>query len=58
MRTDPSSDSRYQAGEVVFAKENPELALVVRRYIDRIYYCRVRDDADHQELVYFDRELL
>lgn len=58
MKKDLSSDSRYRAGEEVFAKENPELALVVRRYIDRIYYCRVRDDADHKELVYFDRELL
>lgn len=50
--------SRFKAGEEVYAKEDPETALVVRRYVDRIYYCKVRDDANRKELVYFDRELM
>lgn len=53
-----ADNNRFEAGNLVYAKENPKLALIVRRYVDRIYYCNVRDNSDHKELVYFDRELL
>ena len=50
--------NKFKEGEVVYAKINPELKLVIRRYIDRIYYCRVLEDSSQQELVYFERELM
>jgi len=50
--------NKYEAGDVVYAKEKPTLKLVVRRYIDQIYYCKIQDDPDHKDLVYFERELL
>lgn len=50
--------SIYRPGDVVFANVNPTLKLVVRRYIDRIYYCKIQDDPEAKELVYFERELL
>jgi hypothetical protein len=53
-----SKENRYKEGEVVFAKVNPTLKLVVRRYVDRIYYCRIKDEPDRKELVYFEREIL
>ena len=49
--------NKYEAGEVVYAKVNPTLKLVIRRYIDRIYYCRVQEDPTRKELVYFEREI-
>ena len=55
MELKPNS---YQAGDIVYAKANPTLKLKVRRYIDRVYYCRVKDDPDGQELVYYERELV
>ncbi len=53
-----SMENKYKEGDVVYAKENPEKKLVVRRYVDRIYYCKVQDDATAKELVYFERELI
>lgn len=46
------------AGDVVHAKANPSLTLMVRRYVDRVYYCTICDQPDSKELVYYDRELI
>lgn len=50
--------NKFTAGEEVFAKENPNEVLVVRRYLQRIYYCTIKDRPDQPELVYFERELV
>lgn len=52
-----SGQNKYQAGDKVRAKVNPHLMLVVRRYIDRVYYCKIENDPNQKELVYFEREL-
>ena len=49
---------KYKEGDVVYPKVNPALKLVIRRYVDSIYYCKVQKDANHKELVYFERELM
>ncbi len=54
---EPSSHSRYAEGQHVFAKINPERGLIIRRYHDRIYYCR-EVDRPEKEYVYFEREIL
>ncbi|HWY12940.1 MAG TPA: hypothetical protein VN026_16515 [Bacteroidia bacterium] len=51
-------ENLYKEGDIVFAKENPTLKLVIRRYIDQIYYCKVHADSTAKELVYFERELV
>lgn len=51
-------ENLYKEGDVVCAKENPTKKLVIRRYVDRIYYCKVQDDITAKELVYFERELV
>ena len=48
----------FPEGSVVYAKEDPTLKLVVRRYVDRIYYCTISEDPSHKELVYYERELV
>ena len=50
-------DNYFSEGSVVYAKENPTLTLVVRRYVKRIYYCTVQENPAQKELVYFEREL-
>lgn len=52
------AENRFRAGEVVCAHENPKLKLVIRRYVDRIYYCKIHQYPARKELVYFDRELM
>ena len=51
-------ENMYKEGEEVYAKEDPSLKLVIRRYVDRIYYCKVKEDPDRKEFVYFERELI
>ncbi|WP_286756814.1 hypothetical protein [Roseivirga sp. UBA838] len=50
--------NKYNAGDVVYAKVNPTLKLIVRRYVDQVYYCKVSEDLERKELVYFERELV
>lgn len=56
-RFKPSLDNKYKEGEIVYAKECPGIALIIRRYVSRIYYCKIVDDAENDELVYYEREL-
>lgn len=37
-------ENKYKEGEIVYAKINPELKLVIRRYVDQIYYCKIEKD--------------
>ena len=53
-----SNDNIYKAGTLIAAKANPELALVIRHYYQRIYYCEVVGEPDHKHLAYFERELI
>ena len=50
-------ENKYKEGQVVRAKVNLALKLVIRRYVDRIYYCKVQNDPTRKELVYFEREI-
>jgi hypothetical protein len=50
-------ENKYKEGQVVYAKVDPGLKLVIRRYVDRIYYCKVQNDPTRKELVYFEREI-
>ncbi|GJM29040.1 MAG: hypothetical protein DHS20C17_16750 [Cyclobacteriaceae bacterium] len=48
----------YNPGDTVYAKVAPSLKLIIRRYVDRIYYCKIQEDPERKELVYFERELV
>lgn len=50
--------NKYNAGDIVYAKVDPSLKLIIRRYVDQVYYCKVFEDAERKELVYFERELV
>lgn len=50
-------DNKYQEGQEVFTIKTPSERLVIRRYVDRIYYCRFPDDPERKELALFEREL-
>jgi len=52
------SKGKFKAGDTVFAKENPDVKLIVRRYISRIYYCTFVEEPKKKELVLFERELV
>ena len=50
-------ENKYKEGETVYAKADPSLPLVIRRYVDRVYYCTVKNDSTKKEQVYYEREL-
>ena len=50
-------ENKYKEGDVVYAKIDPTLKLVIRRYVNKIYYCTVQEDLTRKEFVYFEREL-
>jgi len=50
--------NKFKEGEVVRAKLNPALKLIERRYVDRIYYCKIHEDHTRKEVLYFERELI
>ena len=50
--------NKYKEGEVVYAKAYPTIKLIIRRYIARIYYCKIAETPQKKDLVYFERELM
>ncbi|MEK6482110.1 hypothetical protein WJR50_31510 [Catalinimonas sp. 4WD22] len=50
-------DNKYQEGQEVFAIKDPSERLLIRRYVDRIYYCGFPDHPERNELALFEREL-
>lgn len=51
-------ENKFKEGEEVYAKVNPSLKLIIRRYVDRIYYCKIKKNPTQKELVYFEREIM
>ena len=50
--------NKYNEGDIISATVNPSLKLIIRRYIDQVYYCRMLDDPEGKELVYYEREIV
>jgi hypothetical protein len=50
-------EQEFELNEVVTAKTEPGQLLKIRRYVDRIYYCRLLDKPESPDSVYFGREL-
>ena len=51
-------ENKFKAGDTVYTKVNPDVKLIVRRYIKRSYYCRFAGEPDKKELALFQRELV
>jgi hypothetical protein len=50
-------ENKFEEGSTVYAIVAPSVALVIRRYVERVYYCMVKDQPEQKEQVYFEREL-
>jgi hypothetical protein len=50
-------ENRFKEGQKVIAVKDPNTVLIVRRYVDKVYYCQVKGSEGAKDLVYFDREL-
>ncbi|SHJ09737.1 hypothetical protein [Aquimarina spongiae] len=50
MKLDNKVIGKYKIGDTVFTKINPNISLIVRRYIGGVYYCGFKNDPDRWEL--------
>ncbi|HCE57775.1 MAG TPA: hypothetical protein DER09_08150 [Prolixibacteraceae bacterium] len=51
-------ENKYKEGSTICAIVNPTQKLLIRRYVAKIYYCKIQEDLTHKELVFFERELM
>jgi hypothetical protein len=53
-----AKENKYEEGDVVYARAYPTIKLIIRRYVARIYYCKIAETPQKKDLVYFERELM
>jgi hypothetical protein len=58
MMTSKVEVNKFSEGEIVFERINPGQKLLVRRYVNRLYYCMVEDFPNRKDLVFFERDLM
>ncbi len=58
MKLDNMVIGKYKIGDTVFTKINPSISLIVKRYIDGIYYCGFQNDPDRWELGLYAKALV
>jgi hypothetical protein len=58
LKIDIDMENMFKEGETVYARAHPEVELTVRRYVSRIYYCKVASDTSLKDQVFFERELV
>lgn len=51
-------ENKFESGEIVLAKVNPNQNLTIRQYVDGVYYCTAQGDPTIEEGVYYERELI
>jgi hypothetical protein len=51
-------DNKYKDGTLIIAKSHPDRQLIIDRYLDRIYYCKLVSEPQGKMLAYYERELI
>lgn len=53
-----NDDNIYPVGTMIFAREKPDLKLIIEQYMQRIYFCRVLNPPGTNQIPYFEKELI
>ena len=51
-------ENKYKQGEIVCERVRPSQKLVVEQYLDRIYYCKLKEAPHRKAIVYLERDLM
>jgi hypothetical protein len=51
-------EAKFKEGEIVIERIRPMQNLIVRGYVNMIYYCNPQEHLSSKELVYFERDLM
>jgi len=57
MITITGMENKYKKGDIVNERVRPSQKLIVSRLFNKIYYCKVHENPQRKELVFFEREL-
>lgn len=58
MKDPVNNDNKFPRGSFIYAKENPELKLVIADYKQRVYFCAPVGHPEMRQFAYFERELI
>jgi hypothetical protein len=47
-------DNKYKKDETVFAKEQAAIPLIIKRYVNGVYYCKIVHNPENTALVYYE----
>lgn len=50
-------ERKYKEGDIVNERVRPMQKLIVSRLFNKIYYCKIVENPQRKELVFFEREL-
>ncbi len=50
-------EAKYKEGDIVSERVRPLQKLIISRFINKIYYCKIFENPRRKELVFFEREL-
>lgn len=53
----PLRDNIYAEGSIIYAKDKPGQQLIIRRYVNRIYFCKAVENPSQKDLIYFEKEI-
>ena len=51
-------EGKYKIGSCVYAKSDINEPLIIKRFAKNMYYCKLADNSDPEELLYSESELL
>jgi hypothetical protein len=51
-------EMKFKEGEEVYERVRPDQKLIISRYYNGVYYCRVDENLRRKELIYYERELM
>ena len=58
MKKRKLTKGKYKTGEIVYSKDDLTRKLIVRRYVTRMYFCRLADAPEGKDFAFFERELI
>ncbi|XOV91082.1 MAG: hypothetical protein ACFHWX_12820 [Bacteroidota bacterium] len=50
-------ENLFKPGEIVYARNPPNIKLIVRRFVDEVYFCKVFNHPGNIERAYSEKDL-
>lgn len=48
----------FNPGDIVYAKRVPHVKLIVRRYEDEVYHCKVCNHPENRIQIHYEKDLI